>query len=252
MFSHRAALVGVLAITVAVVTLHSLHGSNTCSRITLWAWDVPEDLRFLDQTRFSVAYLTMSVDAAHGRVTTIGRHNPILIAPGVTTIPVVRIDCPDSTLVDLNSLQVEACAAQIASLADPTTGLQIDFDARRSERAFYSKLLAAVRRRIGNRPLVITALGSWCIYDRWIDALPIDEAIPMLFRMGPEDRWIREYLGSGNGLQSKFAQDCNGISVDEPVPSIDLQKPIYVFNPRSWTPNSIQRLLQRTALRTDG
>ena len=42
-----------------------------------------------------------------------------------------------------------------------------------------------VRRRLPrDLPLSMTALASWCAGDTWIEALPVDEAVPMLSRWG--------------------------------------------------------------------
>jgi len=53
--------------------------------------------------------------------------------------------------------------------------VQIDFDARRSQRRFYVRLLRDLRRRMPpSLPLSITALASWCAYDDWLSGLPIE------------------------------------------------------------------------------
>ena len=55
--------------------------------------------------------------------------------------------------------------------------------------ALAEQLLAEVRRRVPvSMPLSITALTSWCESDGWIAGLPVVEAVPMLFRMGPGER----------------------------------------------------------------
>ena len=47
--------------------------------------------------------------------------------------------------------------------------LQIDFDATRSQRRFYSDVLRKVRQQMpASLPLSMTALASWCSYDDWI------------------------------------------------------------------------------------
>ena len=67
--------------------------------------------------------------------------------------------------------------------------LQVDFDAKRSERGFYAALLRSLRSQMPPQlPLSIAALASWCSNDDWISGLPIDEAVPMLFRMEPDRR----------------------------------------------------------------
>jgi hypothetical protein len=74
----------------------------------------------------------------------------------------------------------------------------------------------------------MTALASWCEADHWIDGLPVDEAVPMLFRMGHGERAPREFRPS-------LCKGSVGVSLDEPVtvPSRDAR--LYVFSPRAWT-----------------
>jgi len=64
------------------------------------------------------------------------------------------------------------------SISDPAVAaLQIDFDARRSQRAFYAAILRDLRRRMPpDLPLSIAALASWCSSDDWLGSLPINEA----------------------------------------------------------------------------
>ena len=79
-------------------------------------------------------------------------------------------------------------------------GVQIDFDATLSERDAYRALIHDVRKRLGPAtPLSITALASWCIGDDWLNGLPVDEAIPMLFRMGPVNANWRISVTSRDG-----------------------------------------------------
>src|SRR5258705_11788686 len=66
------------------------------------------------------------------------------------------------------------------------TAEQMDFDEKGSERPPNRQLLHRVRERPGlSVPLSMTALASWCAGDRWLEDLPIDEAVAMLFRLGP-------------------------------------------------------------------
>ena len=73
--------------------------------------------------------------------------------------------------------------------------VQVDFDVATSERQFYRKLLGDLRTRLSEDiPLSMTALVSFCLGDRWMEGLPVDEAIPMIFRMGRDQDSIRAHL----------------------------------------------------------
>jgi hypothetical protein len=98
-------------------------------------------------------------------------------------------------------------------------------------------------------PLSITALASWCIGDNWLDRLPtgtIDEAVPMLFRMGPDGLEVASYLKSGKEFTSQLCRSSLGVSTDESLSDALLSgaiephlrgwrtKRVYVFSPRPW------------------
>ena len=59
-----------------------------------------------------------------------------------------------------------------------------------------------------NPTLTITALESWCDRDHWIGGLPVADATPMLFRMGPGER-IPEDFAIG------LCRSSLGVSTDE-------------------------------------
>jgi hypothetical protein len=123
----------------------------------------------------------------------------------------------------------------LRSAAQPgIAALQVDFDATRSQRGFYASLLAGLRRQMPpNLPLSITALASWCSNDDWIAALPVDEAVPMLFRMEPDRRgapadapWFR--------IREPLCMGSVGVSTHEAWPDDLAGKRIYVFADRGW------------------
>jgi Protein of unknown function (DUF3142) len=138
--------------------------------------------------------------------------------------------------------RVEQVAGAIAGISHKSgvAAVQVDFDATRSQRQFYSAVLAALRRKLPTEtPLSITALASWCYGDAWLDSLPIDEAVPMLFRMGIDDRQIRRMLADGEDFRSPACRGSLGFSTDEQIPVTSAQmitgRRIYWFHPRAWT-----------------
>src|SRR5439155_3985440 len=65
-------------------------------------------------------------------------------------------------------------------LLEKKNTLEIDFDARASEREFYRAILLDLRRVLpASMPLSITALASLCECDGWISGIPVTEAVPM-------------------------------------------------------------------------
>jgi len=127
---------------------------------------------------------------------------------------------------------------------EKVSAIQIDFDAASSEREFYRGFLQDLRRQLPDTvPLSMTALASFCIGDRWLHDLPVDEAVPMIFRMGADDRNIKNMLSGGDDFREPLCQRSYGVAIDEPFDmKRDTSRRVYVFNNHSWTQNDIARL----------
>jgi hypothetical protein len=123
--------------------------------------------------------------------------------------------------------------------------IQIDFDATKSERGFYRDVIVDVRRRLpDNVSLSITALASWCTSDNWLSDLPIDEAVPMLFRMAGDGKQIARQLEAGNDFIAPVCRHSYGISTDEPRSGLTAARRLYIFNPDPWTENTVNIILE--------
>lgn len=117
---------------------------------------------------------------------------------------------------------------QAAGIAD-VQALQIDFDARASERAWYTALLSELRQSIPDGlPLAITALKSWCEEDGWIRHLPVADASPMLFRMGSGERVPEE------DFEVPLCRSSLGVAIDELPPRVPRGRRLYFFDPHPW------------------
>jgi hypothetical protein len=212
-------------------------------RITLWAWERAEDFRGLDPNRFAVAYLDQTILVSdHDEV--IPRRQPLAVDPGAKIIAVVRIEAHAGT-ADLSDPGLPAkLAAIVADSAAHRTvsAVQVDFDARQSQRAFYGAMLQELRRQLPKEmPLSITALASWCAYDDWIASLPIDEAVPMFFRMGPEHP-PAALVGWNYPVREPLCRGVAGVSTDEAWPELKPGTRLYVFHPRSWNMVALNNL----------
>ncbi|MFN7923696.1 MAG: DUF3142 domain-containing protein [Bryobacteraceae bacterium] len=235
----------------ALVTFALLLGCHRGSepRRMLWAWERPEDLRFLDPAVAGVAYLAGTIHLERGETRVDPRRQPLELAEGAHVIGVVRIEAGRDELVES---QRERAVSVILELTDrpAVRGIQVDFDVALSQRAFYRQLLVDLRRRIpAGRGLSMTALASWCIHDHWINGLPVDEAVPMVFRMGADDRVVRQYLDSRRDFLSPLCKSSFGVAADEPWPRIPRGRRIWLFAPRAWTKESVGSAL--FALRKD-
>ncbi len=216
--------------------------------VILWAWERPEKLDFIDTERVGVAFLAKTIYLREDKVVTQPRLQPLSVRPGTVLIAVVRIETDRFKLPSLSRDQIETVTKEVAELSQlpNVITVQIDFDAKVSERSFYADLLASVRQTLpAKTALSITALASWCKGDNWLDNLPVDEAVPMLFRMGVDRAQIVSSLASRETFHSPLCRQSTGVSVDETLPDLPPSERIYVFNANSWSPNSVARIMEK-------
>jgi len=222
-----------LALTLAV-SAWLIAFRRTRPEVVLWLWERPESVGFADPDRIGFAVMAGTITIEGASFSWRPRLQPVELPPAARTVAVVRIETNPSAPVALDA-DTEAALAELLA-ATGHSGLQIDFDARLSERAFYRRLLEQVRARLPHAAgLSITALASWCAGDNWIAGLPVDEAVPMFFRMGGEALTpgaLREPLCAGSA----------GISLDEPGVHAPGRR-LYVFNPRPWSRAEVEALL---------
>jgi hypothetical protein len=225
--------------------LYRLRGPN----LVFWAWERPEDLRFLNPKKDAVAFLSSSVELLPYGVNIHRRMQPLLLADGTQLIAVVRIYSHLDAPAALDSVQMdELLNTALAATAQPrVTALQIDFDARSSERPFYSRFLFELRRRLGpSYPISITALASWCIGDRWIHDLLVNEAVPMLFSLGKEEPIVRQYLSTHTSFLEPHCNGSVGLSTGEWSPNaIHRRTRVYVFSRDPWTRKNVESIRSR-------
>ena len=204
-------------------------------RVFLWAWERPENLEFLDPQAAGVAFLARTVWLRGGAVSVRPRLNSLRYPPAAVLMAVVRVEPQDAELPP-----VEATSAAIAEAAaiPGVRALQVDFDATLSQRPYYRALLQDLRRRVPAAiPFSMTALTSWCQSDSWLEGLPVVEAVPMLFRMGPGERPARSF-------RPALCRSSAGVSLDEPLREPPSAARLYLFNPRPWTASTYQAALR--------
>jgi hypothetical protein len=208
----------------------------------LWAWERPEDLRSIDTSNTGVAFLATTLKVRGSEVQVVDRAQPLLVSAGTYLIAVTRIETQADQPAQATVIPGIATAIAETAKLPGVRAIQVDFDARDSERAFYRQVLEQVRLRLTRAmPLSITALASWCIGDRWLQGMEFDEAVPMLFQMGPDARAVREHLRSGGALASSCV-GAAGFGTDEAAPALARTARTYWFSPKPWTREQIARL----------
>jgi len=226
-------------------------GAKDLPPVILWAWERPEDLEFLDSQRFGVAFLAQTLTLTADDVILNPRHQPLKVAPATTVIAVTRVESQKKTgqKAGLTAAQRERLVTLISRTHElhNVSAIQVDFDAAVSERDFYRSVLEDLRQKLpANVSLSMTALASFCIGDRWLDDLPVDEAVPMIFRMGADDKRIKSFLIDGNDFPEPLCQTSYGIALDEPIAMrLAEKRRLYVFDERAWTEKDVALLDER-------
>jgi hypothetical protein len=173
-----------------------------------------------------------------------GRTQSLQLPAGVRIVPVVHVEAAPDAPAEFTLSQRNAIIAAVrrhAGVAAAGAGLlQLDFEAPARQRDAYRALVAAVREALpaGVR-LSVTALAHWCTQGDWLDHLPVDEVVPMLYRLGPHaDDWRRRFAQQAN---TNLAQRCRGpalgFATNDPPPAALLARTIrpYWFDEAAWS-----------------
>ena len=214
--------------------------------VVLWAWERPEALNFIDVQGIGVAFLARTLYLTGADVIVRPRLQPFSAPPDTQLMAVVRIATDRWQPPDLSAAQREMATVAIAGIGmlSGIQALQVDFDATVSERAFYREVLHQLRRQLpASMPLSITALASWCIFDDWLAGLPVDEVVPMVFRMGADHHRVRRYLAEDD-FRAAACRHSLGIATDEPLPILRPGRRLYVFHPHAWRLEAMTSFLE--------
>jgi|SRR5215813_1387541 len=238
----------ILAVTIIAMVMIAIHhrGGGVRPRVVLWSWERPDNLEFINPREIAVAFLARTIRLRADETIVKPRLQPLRFPRGSELIAVARIETEGAAL---SHTQLETTVSAINQLARQSNvgAIQIDFDAKESERLFYREMLQTLRQSLPSKMrLSITALASWCIHDDWLTGLPIDEAVPMLFRMGVERDEVKGHLATGRTFRSRLCRNSLGVSTDEPLPRPPAPGPdnIYAFNPRPWSAAAVSEILK--------
>ncbi|HVY14582.1 MAG TPA: hypothetical protein VHB27_05105 [Rhodopila sp.] len=246
----------VSAFLVACLALGPLRGSisapspNLPRAPVIWAWERPEDLRFADPD-ITVAVLAGFVRLTADSVQARPRLQPARLSPTQPVIGVVHVEIARPRKPAWTAEQRARTAALVLSLLQNPRfrAWQIDFEVRASERHILLDLLGDVRERMppGKR-LSMTALASWCDTETWLEAAPVDDIVPMLFRMGPSGIRLRARLAAGGDWRNPRCRTAIGVASDTPPDALPPDRQVWMFNPHPWTAADLMAL--RNRLRT--
>jgi hypothetical protein len=218
-------------------------------RVVLWAWERPENLEFAEADKYAVAFLAQTLELRGEEVIVRPRRQPLKVNPAAKLFAVTRIEAGkiNRQKASLSAEQQKTVVENILKTLElkNVSAIQIDFDAAVSERLFYRQILKELRGKMPSEtPLVVTALASACFGDRWMENLPVSEAVPMLFRMGADDENIREILAAGADFTEPLCRTSYGIATDESLKlKFEPSRRIYIFNTRAWTKENLARTI---------
>jgi len=214
--------------------------------VVLWAWERPEALDFIDVQGIGIAFLARTLYLSGSDVIIRPRLQTFSAPPDAQLMAVVRMASDRWRPPDLSASQREMVTAAIAEVGTLSgiQALQVDFDATVSQRAFYRDVLQQLRRQLpASMPLSITALASWCIFDDWLAGLPVDEVVPMVFRMGADQHRVRRYLAQDD-FRAAACRHSLGIATDEPLPTLRPGRRLYMFHPHAWRLEAMTSFLE--------
>ena len=218
------------------------------SMLVVWAWERPEDLAFLKppaEAAVQMGFVELSGDAVIAR----GRRFPLQVAPERVTTALVHVQIDPTRPLDWTPrVRAKAAAAVLAyARVLPAARVQIDFEVRGSERQVLLDLLHDVRTGLapGVR-LSMTALASWCA-EGWLARAPVDEVVPMLFRMGAAGAGLKAKLAAGGDFADPACRKALAVSVDTPIRRAPRGRRVYLFSPRSWTRADFERAREEVA-----
>src|SRR5581483_5111942 len=134
-------LAGILFVSGKITTSKTTVGPEI-PRIVLWSWERPDDLSFLDSNQFGIAYLASELHLQGDNLVVRPRFQPLKLPKDAHLIAVVRIESDRYFAPSLSPAQQAKVSAEITKIAHKNNiaAVQIDFDAKQSERDFYRAL----------------------------------------------------------------------------------------------------------------
>ena len=227
----------ILLLTVLLLEAFSPAAAEGHKRtVAAWAWKRSEDLSWIASENIEVAVLLGTVIGRGGEIELDLRREPLLAPKSAVTTAVFRIEgFPERARVEsARTRTIESIVRMSGELG--LKRIQIDFDARVSQRVWYRDFLTELKSKLTHgTTLEMTALVSWCREEKdWLTALPVDSVVPMFFRMGDEGQEMKRLLAESERNFSPVCTKTIGISLDEPIVVPDGVRRVYLFNPKAW------------------
>jgi len=211
-----------------------------------WVWDRPQPaLPWPAEVGVAYQQATVRLSGASAQVRL--RRWPLPLPAHTVPLPVVHVslDALHPPRWDAAQQALVRQAVLAAWGRSPSGWVQIDLEARPSQRAGYLALLQSLQaQRQQVQPqtgqplrLSVTALASWCMGDPWLPAALVDEIVPMYFHMGRDGPRIRTQLAQQGQASVAACRASSGWLLGErlALPAAQGQAHrLYHFNTRAW------------------
>ncbi len=234
----RAPATGLLR-SLPAALLCALFGTATpaSAQQIAWLWDEAELPAWSTQ---EAAVLHRHVLLSGAAIRTRPRMRQPALPAGTRVTPVLHVEVsivrpPE----DIEGSRALIVGAALDAAADSTSGwVQLDMEAKPSQRQFYHSLVRQIRAALPPRMrLSVTALTWWCRSPAWLDNLDADEVVPMFFRMGRDSAELRELIEhQPERLHQRCRGGTAGFSPQEPF-SAEVEARYtkrYWFDRRAW------------------
>lgn len=195
-----------------------------------WYWDRPAAQLPAPPAGVGAAVVARHVILSGAGVRVQTRRSALPLPPGTPALPVVHVEVdPAHPLAGTEGQRaaLRDTLLDVARRAD-SGWVQLDFEARPSQRAFWRAVVEATHAALppGVR-LSVTALASWCHADRWLSGAPVDEVVPMYFRLGRAREAFERR--SAAGTPEPLCRAAHGLADDEPPWPVTLPGRRYLF-----------------------
>ncbi|NRR29438.1 hypothetical protein HSX11_04485 [Oxalobacteraceae bacterium] len=159
-----------------------------------WLWDEAELPSWSAQDA-AILHQHILLSGATARIRP--RMRQPLLPAGMRVTPVLHVELstvhPPQKLESRRALLIGAM--QRAAAASNSGWVQLDMEAKPSQRLFYLSLVRDLRAALPSQiKLSVTALTWWCRAPGWLDELDADEVVPMFFRMGRDSAALRTII----------------------------------------------------------
>lgn len=202
-----------------------------------WVWD---ESAVPDWSMQHVAVVVQHILLREQAVLQRPRASSPYLEPNTRVTPVVHVQIssqrPPDDITQSRALILKAM--QYAARMSTSGWVQLDMEARPSQRIFFQALVREIRATLpAEMKLSVTALAWWCRSDQWINDLAADEIVPMFFRMGKDATAMRAMLEANpERLHPKCRAGVAGFSPQESFSADILNRyaKTYWFDNQRW------------------